>query len=81
MYFLRTPASIRANLFSMLLVILAGALTLIGCRQQTENTAEQGRGGFAVRDASLKRAISRGGFCATSAALRCPSWRPWRLHW
>ncbi len=52
MYSLRTAASIRTNLSLMMLIVLASASTLIGCRQQTEDTGERERGGFAVRDAS-----------------------------
>ncbi|MGO9058876.1 MAG: SCO family protein [Candidatus Binataceae bacterium] len=50
MYSLRTAASISTNLSVMMLVVLAGALTLIGCRQQAE--VREARGGSAVRHAS-----------------------------
>jgi len=50
MYPPRTAASIAINFSLMILVVLAGALTLIGCRQMAEVGGK--RGGSAVRDAS-----------------------------
>jgi protein SCO1/2 len=50
MYSLRTAASIGASLSLTMLVVVAGSVTLIGCRQQAQDIGE--RGGFAMRDAS-----------------------------
>lgn len=50
MHSLRTAAQVGSGLLLTLLVVLAGPLTLTGCRQQAENAGE--RGGFAVSDAS-----------------------------
>jgi protein SCO1 len=48
-----TVSSIRKGLFLTLLVILAGAVTLTGCRQSAQDTQDIGeRGGFEVRNAS-----------------------------
>ncbi len=53
MHSTRTVSSIRKGFLLSLLVTLAGALTLSGCRQQALDEADIGeRGGFEVRDAS-----------------------------
>jgi protein SCO1/2 len=50
MYSIRAAASIGTCLALTVLVILASALTLMGCRQQAQDIGE--RGGFAVLDAA-----------------------------
>jgi protein SCO1 len=45
---MRTIVAIGASLSLTILLVLAGVLTLIGCRQQAEDIGE--RGGFAMRD-------------------------------
>ena len=50
MFSMRIAASIRTSFSLTMLVVLAGAVTLIGCRQQAQNIGEGG--GFAMRDAS-----------------------------
>ena len=53
MHSTRTVSSIRKSLFLTLLITLAGAVTLTGCRQQAQDAPDIGeRGGFEVRDAS-----------------------------
>jgi protein SCO1 len=46
----RIAASIGAMLSLMTMIVLAGAMTLAGCRQQPQDNGE--RGGFAVRDSA-----------------------------
>jgi len=50
MYSIRAAASIGTSLALTMLVILASAVTLMGCRQQAQDIGE--RGGFAMRDAA-----------------------------
>jgi len=50
MYSIRAAASIGASLSLTMLVFLASAVTLMGCRQQAQDIGE--RGGFAMRDAA-----------------------------
>ena len=53
MHSTRTVSSIRKSLFLVLLITLAGAATLTGCRQQAEDAPDIGeRGGFAVQNTS-----------------------------
>ena len=48
-----TVSSIKKSLFLTLLVVLAGVVTLTGCRQPAQDTQDIGeRGGFEVRNAS-----------------------------
>src|ERR1700747_373552 len=46
----RIAVSIGTSLSLAILVVLTGAVTLMGCRRQTQDLGE--RGGFAMRDAS-----------------------------
>ena len=50
MYAMRTAASIGTSLSLTVLVVLAGAVTLMGCRQQAQDLGE--RGGFAMSDSA-----------------------------
>ena len=50
MFSMRIAASIGTSLSLTMLVVLACAVTLIGCRQQAQNSGEGG--GFPMRDAS-----------------------------
>jgi len=50
MFCLRIAASIGTSLSLTMLVVLAGAVTLIACRKPAQDSGE--RGGFAMRDAS-----------------------------
>jgi protein SCO1/2 len=50
MYFLRAAASMCTSLALTVLVVLAGVVTLMGCRQPAQDIGE--RGGFAIRDTS-----------------------------
>ena len=50
MYAMRAAASIGTSLSLTMLIVLAGAATLTGCRQQTQDLGE--RGGFAMTDSA-----------------------------
>ncbi len=50
MFSMRTAASIGTSLSLAMLIVLAGAITLMGCRRQTQDLGE--RGGFAMSDSA-----------------------------